>query len=55
MPPDRGNNELQYRVTVHVDDKPVIAEEFQPERWFNQLDVLIAEDDSVRLERGRAL
>jgi len=54
MPPDRGTNELRYRVTVHVDDELAIAREFQSEGGFNQLDVFIAEDGSVRLTRGTA-
>jgi hypothetical protein len=41
-------------VTVQVDAEPVLAREFQSEEWFNQLDVFIAADGSVELNRGRA-
>ena len=44
----------RYRVTVQVDGEPVLAREFQSEEWFNQLDVFIADDGSVELNRGRA-
>lgn len=54
MPPDRENSERWYRVTVHVDDELVIAQEFQSEEGFNQLDVFIAEDGSIQLNRGTA-
>lgn len=44
----------QYRVTVQVDGEVVAAREFRSEHWFNQLDVVIGEDGSVELTRGRA-
>jgi hypothetical protein len=44
----------RYRVTVQVDGEPVFAREFRSEEWFNQLDVFIADDGSVELNRGRA-
>jgi hypothetical protein len=44
----------RYRVTVQVDGVPVLAREFRSEEWFNQLDVFIAADGSVELNRGRA-
>ena len=44
----------RYRVTVQVDGEPVFAREFRSEEWFNQLDVVVAEDGSVDLNRGRA-
>lgn len=44
----------RYRVTVQVDGEPVLAREFRSEDWFNQLDVFIASDGSVELNRGRA-
>jgi len=44
----------RYRVTVRLDGEPVIAREFRSEEWFNQLDVFVAADGSVELNRGRA-
>jgi len=44
----------RYRVTAQVDGAPVLAREFRSEEWFNQLDVFIADDGSVELNRGRA-
>jgi len=44
----------RYRVTVQVDGNPMLAEEFRSEEWFNQLDVFLADDGSVELNRGRA-
>ena len=32
----------------------VLAHEFDSEEWFNQLDVFVAADGSVELNRGRA-
>ena len=53
LSPDGGSGD-PYRVTVQVDDAVQIAREFRPETWFNQLDVFIADDGSVELNRGRA-
>lgn len=50
MPWKRG----RYRITVQVDDDVVIAREFQSNEWFNQLDVSIDSDGSVKLNRARA-
>jgi Fe-S cluster biosynthesis and repair protein YggX len=44
----------QYRVTVFVDEEVSLANEFHSEQWFNQLDVFIADDGSVELNRARA-
>jgi len=44
----------QYRVTVFVDAEVALAEEFHSGQWFNQLDVFIASDGSVKLNRARA-
>lgn len=43
-----------YRVTVQVDGEPRLAEEFRSDDWFNQLDVFVASDGAVELNRGRA-
>lgn len=43
----------RYRVTAQVDDR-ILAREFRSEEWFNQLDVVVASDGSVDLNRGRA-
>jgi hypothetical protein len=53
MRPDDGSGD-PYRVTVQVDGRVVLAREFRPETWFNQLDVFVAEDGTVALNRGRA-
>jgi hypothetical protein len=50
MPWKRG----RYRVTVQVDGDVVLAEEFRSDEWFNQLDVVVASDGSIALNRGRA-
>lgn len=44
----------RYRVTVQIDGEVVLAREFDSEEWFNQLDVFVAADGSVELNRGRA-
>ena len=44
----------RYRVTVQVDGDVALAREFRSEEWFNQLDVFVAADGSVELNRGRA-
>jgi hypothetical protein len=41
-------------VTVQVDGAVRLAREFRPETWFNQLDVFIAQDGAVELNRGAA-
>lgn len=53
LQPDDGSGD-PYRVTVQVDSDPVLAHEFRPETWFNQLDVVIAGDGTVDLNRGQA-
>ena len=53
MPPDDGSG-VPYRVTVRMDGDPVLVREFRPDRWFNQLDVVISSDGAVELNRGRA-
>jgi hypothetical protein len=53
MPPDGGSGD-PYRVTVRMDGDPVLAREFRPDRWFNQLDVVISSDGTVELSRARA-
>lgn len=53
LSPDGGSGD-PYRVTVQVDGEVRIAREFRPETWFNQLDVFIAEDGSVELNRAAA-
>jgi hypothetical protein len=37
-----------------MDGDPVLAREFRPDRWFNQLDVVISSDGTVELSRARA-
>lgn len=44
----------RYRVAVQVDGDPVLTETFRSADWFNQLDVVVARDGSVTLNRGRA-
>jgi len=44
----------RYRVTVRVDGEPSLDETLRSEEWFNQLDVVVAADGSVDLNRGRA-
>jgi hypothetical protein len=53
LPPDDGSG-VPYRVTVQLDGEPVLAREFRPERWFNQLDVVIDGEGAVSMNRGRA-
>lgn len=53
LPPDDGSGD-PYRVTVQVDGTVELAREFRPDRWFNQLDVFVAGDGSVELNRGQA-
>ena len=53
MSPDGGSGD-PYRVTVRMDGDPVLAREFRPDRWFNQLDVVISSDGTVELSRARA-
>jgi hypothetical protein len=53
MSPDGGSGD-PYRVTVRMDGDPVLAREFRPDRWFNQLDVVISSDGTVELNRARA-
>lgn len=43
-----------YRITVQVDGDVLLARQFRSEERFNQLDVFIASDGSVELNRGRA-
>lgn len=50
LPWKRGD----YRVTVQVDGDPALARRFRSDEWFNQLDVVVAGDGSVALNRGRA-
>jgi hypothetical protein len=53
MRSDDGSGD-PYRVTVQVDGRVALAREFRPETWFNQLDVFVAEDGTVALNRGQA-
>lgn len=53
LSPDSGSGD-PYRVTVQVDGAVRLAREFRPETWFNQLDVFIAQDGAVELNRGAA-
>lgn len=43
-----------YRVTVQLDGEPVLAREFHADEHFNQLDVVIAGNQSVELNRATA-
>ncbi|AUV83480.1 hypothetical protein C2R22_19045 [Salinigranum rubrum] len=53
LSPDGGSGD-PYRVTVQVDGEVALAREFRPETWFNQLDVFVAGDGTVELNRGQA-
>jgi hypothetical protein len=60
--PSRGGEKLgdlawkqgDYRVTVRLDGDVAPARSFRSDRWFNQLDVVVDDDGTAELNRGRA-